>query len=63
MNVHLATRQMDNVDRKHVGIYLHGRIWHYSNAQHKVITQTPAQFSHHFSGPGFAHCYGRIPSL
>lgn len=44
---------MANVVRKHVGIYLGGPdlIWHYSNSQRQVISQTPLQFSTHYPAP------------
>jgi hypothetical protein len=60
-NVHLATKVMDNVPRKHIGIFISGLIWHYSNSQHKVVQQTPEQFSHHYAAPDNAMFYGSLP--
>jgi hypothetical protein len=59
-NVHLATKSMDNVPRKHIGIYIGGTIWHYSNSHHKVVTQVPAEFIKHYPGPGIALFYGQL---
>lgn len=60
-NVNLSTRVMANVPRKHVGIYTNGSIWHYSNAQHQVVRQTPAQFSQHYPSPDNAMFFGSLP--
>ncbi len=59
-NVHLASRKMDNVPRKHVGIFLGATrdIWHYSNSRHQVVTQTPEEFSHHYPAPHNAMFWG-----
>ena len=51
---------MDNVPKKHIGIFINGTIWHYSNSQHKVVTQTPAEFIKHYPGQGFALFYGQL---
>jgi len=59
-HVNIATKTMSNVPKKHVGIFLNGTIWHYSNAQHKVITQQPTEFSHHYPGPGIELFYGQM---
>ena len=59
-NVDLATKTMANIRRKHIGIYLNGTIWHYSNTQDKVVTQTPEAFSHHYPGDT-AMFYGTFP--
>jgi len=60
-NVNLSNRSMANVPRKHVGIYLDGRIWHYSNAQQKVVMQMPAQFAQHYPSPDNAIFFGTLP--
>ena|SRR5216683_671451 len=60
-NVNLATKVMNNVPRKHIGIYLDGSIWHYSNSQHKVVRQTPQQFATHYPSPDNAMFYGSLP--
>lgn len=59
-NVNLTNKVMANVPRKHVGIYLAGSIWHYSNARDCVVRQTPAQFALHYSAPDNAMFYGTI---
>ena len=59
-NVNLATKVMANVPRKHIGIFLGGFVWHYSNSQHKVVRQTPAQFSLHYPAPDNAMFYGAL---
>ena len=60
-NVDVANKVMNNVPRKHVGIYVSGLIYHYSNSQHRVVQQTPEQFSHHYSAPDNAMFYGSMP--
>jgi hypothetical protein len=52
---------MANVPKKHVGIYRDGTIWHYSNSKRRVVTQTPQEFSHHYSGKDIALFYGTFP--
>jgi hypothetical protein len=59
-NVNLATRVMANVPRKHIGIFVGGVVWHYSNSQRKVVTQTPALFSTHYPAPDNAMFYGSL---
>jgi hypothetical protein len=61
-NVHLGTKIMNNVPQKHIGIFLNGTIWHYSNAHHKVVTQLPEEFVHHYHGPDIALFYGQFPA-
>ena len=60
-NVNLSSKVMSNVPRKHIGIYVSGLIWHYSNSQRKVVQQTPEQFSHHYASPDNAMFYGSLP--
>jgi hypothetical protein len=60
-NVNLETNVMVNVPKKHVGIYLDGTIWHYSNSKRKAVTQTPQEFSHHYAGKNIALFYGTFP--
>lgn len=50
-----------NVPKKHIGIFLNGTIWHYSNSRNKVVTQTPAQFIKHYSGQTNALWFGTLP--
>jgi hypothetical protein len=60
-NVNLAGKVMANVPRKHVGIFVAGLVWHYSNSQHKVVRHTPARFSLHYAAPDNAMFYGVLP--
>ena len=60
-NVSLGTKVMSNVPRKHVGIFFGGFVWHYSNSQHKVVKQSPAQFALHYPAPDNAMFYGSLP--
>jgi len=60
-NVNLAGKVMANVPRKHIGIFVGGQVWHYSNSQHKVVKQTAARFSLHYPAPDNAMFYGALP--
>jgi hypothetical protein len=60
-NVDVKNKTMKNGPRKHVGIYLSGLIYHYSNNQHRVIQETPEQFAHHSPAPANAMFYGSLP--
>jgi len=60
-NVNLAGKVMANVPRKHIGIFIGGFVWHYSNSQQKVVRQTPALFSTHYPSPDNAMFYGSLP--
>jgi hypothetical protein len=62
-NVHLDRKVMDNVPRKHVGIFFGGmrQIWHYSNHQHQAVKQTPEEFSRHYPVPDNAMFWGSMP--
>jgi hypothetical protein len=62
-NVNLQNRQMHNVPRKHVGIFIGParNIYHYSNSQRRVVMQTPAQFSNHYAAPDNAMFWGAAP--
>jgi len=59
-NVQVANKLMANVPKKHIGIFIDGTIWHYSNANHKVMKQDPDEFSHHYSGPDIELFYGKM---
>jgi hypothetical protein len=52
---------MADVPRQHVGIYLNGQIWHYSNRQHKVVRETAGQFGQHHPSPDNAMFFGTLP--
>lgn len=60
-NVNLAAKSMSNAPRKHIGIYVGGFIWHYSEGQQAVVKQAPSQFAHHFAAPDNAMLYGSLP--
>ena len=52
-NIKVSPKLMVAVPRLHMGFFFGGdrTIWHYSNKFHKVITETPEEFSHHFQAP------------
>ena len=56
-SVNLAARVMTAVPRRHIGIFVSGHVWHYSNREGKVVRQTPARFSVHFVAPDNAMFY------
>jgi hypothetical protein len=62
-NVTLAKKTMQNVPRKHIGIFYGGMrtIYHYSNSRRQVVSQTPEQFSHHYPAPDNAMFWGSAP--
>jgi hypothetical protein len=60
-NVDLAGKTMVNVPRKHVGIFIGGSIWHYSNTRDQVVKQTPVEFSRHYAVPDNSMFYGEMP--
>jgi hypothetical protein len=60
-NVNLSAKTIADVPRQHVGIYLNGQIWHYSNRQQKVVRQTATQFGQHHSAPDNAMFFGLLP--
>jgi hypothetical protein len=40
-HVNLATKTIQNVPKKHIGILRAGQVFHYSNGEEKVVRQTP----------------------
>lgn len=60
-NVDLAKKIIDKVPRKHIGIYIGGDVWHYSNTKDMVVKQPVTQFSKHYPGPKIALFYGTAP--
>jgi hypothetical protein len=46
--VNLATKTMQNIPQKHIGIYSQGLIYHYSNGEDRVVKQTPDEFLQRF---------------
>ena len=53
--------RMTDHPRKHIGIFLHGSIWHYSNTRDKVVTATPGEFAKHYPGSDITLYYGSFP--
>ena len=60
-NVDISKKFMEKVPKKHIGIYIGGDVWHYSNSKDKVVRQTTAEFSKHYPGSNIALFYGSIP--
>ncbi|HWO14448.1 MAG TPA: hypothetical protein VNN80_33310 [Polyangiaceae bacterium] len=62
-HVNVRTKVMNNVPRKHIGIFLGGGadIWHYSNSRRQVVTQPPSQFMNHYPAPDNAMFWGSLP--
>jgi hypothetical protein len=61
--VNLAAKTMVNVPKKHVGIALQGKIWHYSNSKDKVVTASAAEFRQHYSGQVNELYFGTMPAV
>lgn len=60
-NVNLTAKIMKNVPKKHIGIYVGGDVWHYSNSRDKVVKQPVSQFSKHYPGDNITLFYGTFP--
>ena len=52
---------IDNVPKKHVGIMLNGRVWHYSNSGQKVVVQPVGEFLFHYPRQNNALWFGSLP--
>jgi len=50
------------VKKRHVGIFLNGNVWHYSNLDHKVIKQYIPEFIRHFKRNTDALWIGDLPN-
>jgi hypothetical protein len=61
--VNLTAKTMANVPKKHVGIALAGKIWHYSNSKDKVVTASESKFRQHYSGQVNELYFGTMPAL
>ena len=61
-NVNVDRKTMQNVPKKHIGICIEGTIWHYSNADNKVVSQTPEEFQKHYPGAGIELFWGTLPA-
>ena len=59
-NVDLQAKTINNVPRKHIGIFINSDVWQYKNAFRHVIRQTPADFKLHY-GAGYETFYGEFP--
>jgi hypothetical protein len=59
-NVNLPAKSMANAQRKHIGIYAAGFIWHYSDSHRIFVKQAPSQFALHFPAPDNAMFYGSL---
>jgi hypothetical protein len=60
-SVNLGAKTMSNVPRQHVGIFMNGFIWHYSNSRQQVIKETPSQFRLQYPSADTAMFYGSLP--
>jgi hypothetical protein len=60
-SVNLAAKTISNAPRQHVGIYMNGFIWHYSNSRQLVIKDTPSQFKLQYPASDTAMFYGSLP--
>ncbi len=49
-STNVSGNRMGSSPRKHVGIFIDGNIWHYSNGSDKVITDSPERFLVKFKG-------------
>jgi hypothetical protein len=54
--------QIANVSKKHVGILIDGRIWHFSNLKHQVVVQNVGEFLFHYPKQRNALWYGSLPA-
>jgi hypothetical protein len=52
---------MTNVPAKHVGIFTNDKVYHYSNTNNQVVSQTVAEFRHHYRGDEIEVFYGTFP--
>ena len=57
-NVDLTAKLMKNVPKKHIGIFIGGDVWHYSNTRDKVVRQSVSQFNRHYPGSDITLFYG-----
>ena len=55
--------RIKTVKKRHVGIYIGGTTWHYSNARRKVVSQTTSTFLDHYSSQTNALWIGGLPSM
>ena len=60
-NVDLKKKEIANVPKKHIGLFVDNDVWQYKNRQRQVIKQTPEDFKKHYDGAGFEIFYGEFP--
>lgn len=60
-NVNLEKKTIENVRRKHIGIFIGESVWQYKNAYKHVIKQSPAAFRDHYAGKGYEVFFGEFP--
>jgi hypothetical protein len=60
-NVNIEKKTIENVPKKHIGIFVEQDVWQYKNKLRHVIKQTPEDFKKHYSGTGFEIFYGEFP--
>ena len=66
-NVKVDTKHMGTDPKKHIGIFVNDKIWHYSNSRNKVVNQTVEEFKKHYGSSEtalakFKLYYGTIPA-
>lgn len=49
-SMNVSGSRMGNSPKKHIGIFVDGKIWHYSNGADKVIADSPERFLIKFKG-------------
>ena len=62
-NVHLKKKDVDNVRKKHVGLFINDTVWQYKNRLRQVVKQTPDEFKNHYDSKAFEIYYGEFPLL
>ncbi len=60
-NINLKAKTIENVPRKHIGIFINQDVWQYKNRFRHVIKQTPADFKQHYQGTGYEIFFGEFP--
>lgn len=60
-NFHGSPVALRNVPKKHVGILMNGRVWHYSNTQDRVVVQPASTFLFHYQNQQNALWIGELP--
>lgn len=60
-NVDLKKKEMANVRKKHIGIFIGQDVWQYKNRVRHVIKQKPEDFKKHYDGTGFEIFFGEFP--